>query len=374
MSNPVKPVKICRHCGTEFQPGAAKCPMCWEPVGWHWFARILRRGLFWGLLVCAPVTGFVWVRDFLSGGEEAQSTLDEVTQPLSAAERACASPSCPPHVLQARVFYDAGRKQLSAGRGAEALKSAKAALELLRNPPQDPALGVTVPIAAAPTGAPDAARAGMVQIAPGEFPMGSFEVGSDERPAHAVSLGGYSIAAREVTVEEYRRYSQELHQSAPEQPAWSTPQHPVVFVTWHEAKAYCEHRGLRLPTEAEWERAARCGGTKRSVGDGSLAGLGPFAWYKDNSRRMAHPVGSKSPNACLLYDVFGNAAEWVADWYAPDYYADSPAQNPLGPDHGDDKVVRGGAFDSPGESLSVSFRDKFGPESGREDIGFRCAK
>jgi len=343
-------------------------------VGWRWFTRILRRGLLWGLLILAACVGSVWLRSFLSGGAEAQSALDEASQTLSAAEHGCAPLPCPPHVLQARSLYDAGRKQASAGRNQEALKSAQAALELLHNPPPTPAVAIAAATVTSSGSAFSLVATGMVQINPGPFIMGSFSGGPDERPAHEVALGMYAIGAREVTVDEYRRYGQETQQGFPEQPAGSTSQHPVVLVTWHEAKAYCEHYGMRLPTEAEWEKAARCGLKGQTIGEADPAGLNRFAWYKGNSQSKAHAVGTKAASPCFLYDFFGNVAEWVSDWYDQDYYGDSPPQNPPGPERGDDKVVRGGAFNSSSESLRMSSRDRLGPDSGREDIGFRCVK
>jgi formylglycine-generating enzyme required for sulfatase activity len=214
----------------------------------------------------------------------------------------------------------------------------------------------------------------MVQINPGPFIMGSFGGNPDERPAHELTLGTYAIGAREVTAEEYRHYCQETQQSFPDQPPGSTPHHPVVLVTWHEAKEYCEHQGMRLPTEAEWEKAARCGLKGKTIGETDPDGPGRFAWYKDNSHSTAHAAGTKDPSPCLLYDIVGNVAEWVSDWYSPDYYKSSPSQDPTGPEQGDDKVFRGGAFSSPAEAMSPSFRDKFGPDSGRVDVGFRCVK
>ena len=214
----------------------------------------------------------------------------------------------------------------------------------------------------------------LVQISAGSFIMGSFDVGFDHYPPHVVFLPAYSIGAREVSVADYQHYCQEMQKSFPDQPSGSTLQHPVVLVTWQEAKAYCEHKGMRLPTEAEWEKAARCGLKGQTIGEGDPDGLGRFAWYKGNSESQAHAVGIKAPSSCLLYDIFGNVAEWVSDWYAPDYYKTSSQQNPPGAELGDDKVVRGGAFNSPAESLRAVVRDRFGPESGRDDIGFRCAK
>jgi len=366
-------VVICCNCGTEVKPGTPRCPLCREPMGWRRVAWVLRRGVFYGLLVSGSAVGCFWAWDYLHRGVDVYQQLEEVNISLEAAQNDCASRTCPPEVLQAKSHFEEARRQSAAGYHDAALKILQTVRELLRRSQGLQATTVATPVPEAAAGAA-AAGDGMVKIAPGEFVMGSFEVGSDERPAHSIALGGYSIAAREVTVEEYQRYAREVRQSFPDQPAWSSPKHPVVFITWQEAKAYCEHQGMRLPTEAEWERAARCGSTRSFIGDGSQAGLDRFAWHRGNSQRAAHPAGTKARNDCFLYDAFGNVAEWVSDWYAPDYYAASPPQNPAGPDHGDDKVVRGGAFDSPVGSLRGSLRDKFSPDSGRENIGFRCAK
>jgi formylglycine-generating enzyme required for sulfatase activity len=325
---PPGPVRYCRYCGSEFHPGDFRCPSCWEPVGWRWFARILRRGILWGLLVCALLAGSVWFRSSHS---------------------APAAPS-------------ADQKNIAA------------ALDPLHSPPQTSTATLASSTAPASGGAFAPTEAGMVEIKAGPFVMGSFATSPDERPAHEVTLGTYAIGAREVTVEEYLSYCKDNQQALPEQPAGSGPKHPVAFVTWQEAKAYCEHQGMRLPTEAEWEKAARCGLAGGALGASDPEGLGRFAWIKENSQGRAHAVGTKAPSPCSLYDLLGNAAEWVADWYAPDYYKSSPAQDPAGPDQGDDKVVRGGSFNSPGAGLSASARDRSSPESGRADVGFRCVK
>lgn len=373
MSDPEKPEKapkLCRYCGTEIRPGEARCSMCWEPVGWRWWRRILRRGLTWGLLLCGLTVGGFWMKGFLSQSVEAMHELDDARIALEAAQGACKDRPCPAEVAQAKALYDKAVEQSRAGKHEDALENLKAMKPLLEAKRSE--LATPAPDASAPGTAADAS--GLVTIAPGEFIMGSFSYGPDERPAHPVPLAGYSIMPREVTVEEYQRYVQELRQSCPEQPAWSGPKHPVVYVTWHEAKAYCEHFQMRLPTEAQWERAARCGGTKDFTGDGTPAGMDRVAWHRGNSQGAGHPAGAKPANDCFLHDMFGNVAEWVADWYSPDFYAESPGQNPLGPDAGDDKVFRGGAFDSPVESLRASFRDRFSPDSGRGNLGFRCVR
>ncbi|MBI5239029.1 MAG: SUMF1/EgtB/PvdO family nonheme iron enzyme [Elusimicrobia bacterium] len=364
------PSKLCRYCGTEVKPGTPKCPMCWEPIGWRWWTRILRRGITWGLLISALTVGGVWMRGFMNKGVEAYHEMDEVKAALEGALGACKDRPCAPEVQQAKALVDQASEQTRNGKHEAALANLKAARALLLAKRPD----VATPPAPAQGDASGAAAAGLVAIAPGEFMMGSFGNSADEQPAHAVSLGGYAIMPREVTVEEYQRYGQEVRQSCPEQPAGSGPKHPVVFITWHEAKAYCEHYGLRLPTEAEWERAARCGSVRDFPGDGTPAGLDRVAWHRGDSQGTAHPAGAKAASACFLYDMSGNAAEWVSDWYAPDYYLEGVAQNPTGPAQGDDRVVRGGAFDSPAESLRLSFRDRFSPDSGRGNIGFRCAR
>jgi formylglycine-generating enzyme required for sulfatase activity len=348
--------------------------MCWEPVGWRWWARILRRGIVYGGLLSGLVVGGFWMKGFLNKSVDVYHDLDEMKLALEAAQGACQDRPCPPEVVQAKALFDKAAEQARGGKHEDSSVNLKAVRELLR-PRRPPVATPSLAVPAAPGAAVSTgAAAGLIQIAPGEFIMGSFGYEADEQPAHAVSLGGYSIMAREVTVEEYRRYSQETRQVCPDQPAGSGPRHPVVLITWHEAQAYCQHHEMRLPTEAEWERAARCGTMKDYIGDGTPAGLDSFAWYSGNSQKMAHPVGSKAANACFLYDMFGNAAEWVKDWYSADYYGNSLLQQPPGPDGGEDRVVRGGAFDSPAASLRASFRDRFSPDSGRVNIGFRCVK
>ncbi|MCX5794811.1 MAG: SUMF1/EgtB/PvdO family nonheme iron enzyme [Elusimicrobia bacterium] len=362
------PARLCGNCGLQVDAEAKVCGRCGQPLGLRWVLRGLRRGLLIGLIIPGCLAGFVGLRVFLEKGLSVNQTVDELEAAVTGAERACAARGCPPEIIQAKALYEKARKQTVAGKFQEAAKSIKSARELLARG------GQRSTAAAKPVSASTAAVSDMVEIPAGEFMMGSFDVGSDHHPLHPVSLRAYSIGAREVTVEEYRRYCREVQLAFPDQPAGSTSRHPAALVTWPEAKAFCEHLGRRLPTEAEWEKAARCGLAGKILVGTDREGLGRLAWHGGNSGGKTHAVGTKAPSPCSLYDLFGNTAEWVSDWYAPDYYKTSPAQDPAGPEQGDDKVIRGGAFNSPVESLSASGRDKAAPESGRADIGFRCAK
>lgn len=270
---------------------------------------------------------------------------------------------------------------------------------------------------------------GMVYIPAGTFAMGSNEGFAHESPIHEVSVDAFYMDTHEVTNKEFARFVQETgYVTEAEQWKWSiifapddsigdrvpgaewwkrgdgaTWQHPngpdtsidglddypVVQVSWNDATAYAKWAGKRLPTEAEWEYAAR--GTLEST---------PFAWGMDfapNGEYQANtwtgqfpindtgedgyaalaPVGKYKPNGFGLYDIAGNVWEWVEDWYDPNYYRSAPARNPTGPESGIEKVQRGGSFMcAPNYCLGyrVSHRGKSGIDSGLPNSGFRCVR
>jgi formylglycine-generating enzyme required for sulfatase activity len=232
----------------------------------------------------------------------------------------------------------------------------------------------------------------MVLVPAGEFTMGSNEGRDDEKPVRRIHLDAYYIDQYEVTIGQYEEFLDANSFDPP--PSWTTmaqpsyENRPVVNVDWKDANNYCKWAGKRLPTEAEWEKAAR--GTDGRVypwgndpPDPLRANFGKDRATWNNHEALV-PVGQlkdgQSPYG--IHDLAGNVWEWVNDWYDPDYYATGPSRNPKGPQSGKFKVIRGGSWDLAPESLRSARRDLNIPSTTDYDSpayrnfnsGFRCAK
>ena len=219
-------------------------------------------------------------------------------------------------------------------------------------------LGLGVPVAFA------ASLDGGVLIPAGEFQMGSKE-SPDETP-HTVFVSAFIMERYEVTQQQFEKVM------ADNPSDFSGANLPVERVTWYEARDYCKQIGKRLPTEAEWEKAARGGtATKFYWGD---AMDDRHAWYWDNAAKTTHAVGQKKPNAFGLYDMAGNVWEWVADYYGDAYYATSRKHDPKGPFVGKYRSMRGGSWKDFDNFLRASRRNYDLPSGRFNYIGFRCAK
>ncbi len=200
----------------------------------------------------------------------------------------------------------------------------------------------------------------MVRIPSGSFLMGQENGRDDERPVHRVTLAGFSIARCPVTNAEWAAFRPF---------AYSDPELPATGVSWCDAVAYCEWRGARLPTEAEWEYAARGGQEQRLYPWGDeLPQIGA-----ERFRDGPEPVGQSEPNGYGLYDMCINIHEWCADWYSPAYYAVSPAENPQGPAQGVRRASRGGAWRHHVKVSRCAARSSIPPEFRYADYGFRIA-
>ncbi len=222
-------------------------------------------------------------------------------------------------------------------------------------------------LAAAPALA-DEAFSGMVRVPGGTFLMGCSPGDAacydNEQPAHRVTVNAFWMDARLATHTQYEKAMGTYFSRFAD-----CPNCPADSVSWHDAQSYCEKAGKRLPTEAEWEFAARGGTTAARYGD-----LDTVAWYKNNAGGKTHPVGEKQPNAYGLYDMLGNVWEWCADWWDETYYASSPAENPTGPGAGTYRVWRGGTWETGPWIVRASYRGRGSPV-GRDDLGgVRCVR
>ncbi len=219
----------------------------------------------------------------------------------------------------------------------------------------------------------------MVLIPKGEFLMGSDDSDYDEKPAHKVFIDDFYIDIYEVTNAQYKKFMDETGHESPgfwNNSSFNAPNQPVVGVSWNDAVEYCKWIGKRLPTEAEWEKAAKGGlvdkkypwGNNITYDDANFFGTGG----KDIWNQTA-PVGSFAPNGYGLYDVIGNVWEWCSDWYSESYYSESSSQNPKGPNNGYYRVLRGGAWNLGLEYLYTTKRYSRDPNSRfYNDQGFRC--
>jgi formylglycine-generating enzyme required for sulfatase activity len=214
-----------------------------------------------------------------------------------------------------------------------------------------------------------------VRIPPGEFEMGCSpgdrECFEAEKPQHNVHVSkGFEMGKYLVT------------QAMWESVMGNNPSHfkgeqrPVERVSWDDVQEFLRRLNAkkdgyryRLPTEAEWEYAARAGSRALRYGN-----LDAIAWHGENSGQCTHPVGQKEANAWGLYDMLGNVWQWVQDWYGKNYYAESPPINPQGPSSGEMRVMRGGSWYHRAVYARVSYRSCFLPDSRDDSYGFRCVR
>ena len=225
----------------------------------------------------------------------------------------------------------------------------------------------------------------MVLIPAGPFEMGDSKNEPEEwmkrsRPVHTVQLDAFYMDVHEVTVGQFREFVDQSgykYGSNWDEVARFSPSddHPMIYVSWHDAVAYCQWAGKRLPTEAEWEYAARGGligkrypwGDEIIHDDANYRGTGG----KDQWDETTAPVGSFRPNGYGLHDMAGNVWEWCADWYDSDYYSKSPLRNPQGPSSGNRRVLRGGSWGSSSLSLRAASRFVRDPSGTFTFNGFR---
>jgi formylglycine-generating enzyme required for sulfatase activity len=209
-------------------------------------------------------------------------------------------------------------------------------------------------------------------------PAGPFTMGAG-RDAHTVTLDGYFIYKNEVTVAEYKQFCAATGRKMPNPPFWGwIDTHPIVNVTWFDAVAYCRWAGVRLPTEAQWEKAARGTDGRKypwgNVWDDYDIKANTDEYQKSSQVHGTTPVGSfpkgGSPYGCL--DMAGNVWEWCQDWYQDGYYKSSPTSNPTGPDNGQYRVSRGGSWVYDSYSAYSATRGNGDPSYILNNYGFRC--
>ncbi len=218
-----------------------------------------------------------------------------------------------------------------------------------------------------------------VRVEGGYFIMGCNQTEKncypDESPAHKVYISTFEIGKYEVTVGEYREFCKATNHNMPSAPSYGWKDNmPIVNVSWQDAHDYATWKGCRLPTEAEWEYAAKGGNKSLGYKYSGSNNYDKVGWCYENSDKRLHPVGEKKPNELGIYDMSGNAWEWCSDNYEIFYYENSPNTNPQGPLKGLGKVNRGGCFAFDYGLMSVHHRRCSDTSSAGSCTGFRLAK
>lgn len=340
-----------------------------EPI----FARIPWKPILAGALLLVVLVALVWGGISLFGGDE-ESSVDQ-----TASAQVVAGVVEPTEMLTHTAMSD--RPATSTSVVSEATTT---------SPPEltDTPLAQELPVLVS-----DEVDVPMRQVPAGEFQMGSTDGEANEEPVHRVQLGVFYIDQYEVT---NANYAECVAQGACQSPASRSSEsrktyygnplyddYPVLNVTWDQAQSYCDWRNGRLPTEAEWEKAARGGLVTEPFpwGDETPVcepGIENGAKFDDNANcnlTDTEAVGTFAANGYGLYDMAGNLWEWVADWYAEDYYTESPDREPGGPQDGDLRVIRGGSWsDSDIGALRTASREGKQPDSGYPTVGFRCVR
>lgn len=218
----------------------------------------------------------------------------------------------------------------------------------------------------------------MVFVEGRSFNMGSND-SKDEKPIHQVTISSFKMSKYEITCGQYRAYCKATGNTMPKETNAMTDIQPIDYVNFNDANAYCNWltkttgKEYRLPTEAEWEFAAKGGEKSNNYIYSGSNNSAEVAWYNsDNSifGAVTMSCGRKFPNELGLYDMSGNVYEWCNDWYDVIYYGNSPPTNPIGPSSGRQRVVRGGSVELASD-LRVTNREKYNPTRRLYIIGFR---
>ena len=253
------------------------------------------------------------------------------------------------------------------------------------------------------TNAQTATNPDMVKIEGGTFLMGSKDNDKlaqiDEKKQHQVKVNSFELSKFEVSVWQWKKFVSATKSKMPEKQSWGwKDNYPINGITWEEAVTYCNWlsateklqpvyskngpnyvcnfyaNGYRLPTEAEWEFAARGGKLAKATNYSGSDNANEIAWHKTNSNKSPHTIGTKSPNKLGVYDMSGNVWEWCWDWYSENYYTNDKINNPRGPEMGEKRAVRGGSWDSELNCLRTANRVSTYPGKTHEFYGFRISR